>query len=124
MITSRDLHFFSILASSPSLAAAARALDVTAPAVTQRLQALEQRLGVQLVDRSSHRYHLTAKVLYWRRKGPMCLIRLKELQPYSPNVEMRLSVHCGYWPRWDLGELMWLKPWHACVDSFRRFNLH
>ncbi|QYM92005.1 LysR family transcriptional regulator [Dickeya zeae] len=69
MITSRDLHFFSILASSPSLAAAARALDVTAPAVTQRLQALEQRLGVQLVDRSSHRYHLTAEGALLAEKG-------------------------------------------------------
>ncbi|NPE54965.1 LysR family transcriptional regulator [Dickeya dadantii] len=69
MITSRDLHFFSVLAGASSLAAAARALDVTAPAVTQRLQALEQRLGVQLVDRSSHRYHLTAEGALLAEKG-------------------------------------------------------
>ena len=42
MITTDDLRFFLSLASTCSLAqAAARALDVTPPAVTQRLNALE-----------------------------------------------------------------------------------
>lgn len=38
MITSNDLHFFAVLGGSRSLAAAARALDVTPSAVTQRLE--------------------------------------------------------------------------------------
>ena len=52
MITTDDLRFFLSLASTRSLAQAARALDVTPPAVTQRLNALEKRLGVRLVNRS------------------------------------------------------------------------
>jgi len=61
MLGSHDLKFFGVIATSPSLAAAARALDVTPPAVSQRLQLLERRLGVRLADRSNNRLHLTAE---------------------------------------------------------------
>lgn len=59
MITTEDLTFFQVLARSPSLAEAARSLNVTAPAVTQRLRALEARVGVRLVDRNSRGLSLT-----------------------------------------------------------------
>jgi DNA-binding transcriptional LysR family regulator len=59
MISSEDLRFFNVLAKSVSLAEAARKLDVTPPAVTQRLRALEARLGIQLIDRSSRKMILT-----------------------------------------------------------------
>lgn len=54
MLTADDLRFFMSITESPSLAAAARRLNVTPPAVTQRLRALELRLGVQLIDRSTN----------------------------------------------------------------------
>jgi DNA-binding transcriptional LysR family regulator len=59
MISTDDIRFFTAIATARSLAAAARALDVTASAVSQRLQSLEQRLGVQLVSRSARRLTLT-----------------------------------------------------------------
>jgi DNA-binding transcriptional LysR family regulator len=59
MISTEDLHFFITLASSMSLADAARKLDVTPPAVTQRLRLLENRLGMRLIDRSGRRLVLT-----------------------------------------------------------------
>ena len=59
MLTSDDLAFFSVLASSASLAESARKLNVTPPAVTQRLRALEERIGVRLIDRSGRRLSLT-----------------------------------------------------------------
>lgn len=54
MLTADDLRFFMSITESPSLAAAARRLNVTPPAVTQRLRSLELRLGVQLVDRATN----------------------------------------------------------------------
>jgi DNA-binding transcriptional LysR family regulator len=48
-----------MVARSRTLAAAARALDVTPPAVTQRLRQLETRLKVQLLDRSTRHLVLT-----------------------------------------------------------------
>jgi DNA-binding transcriptional LysR family regulator len=59
MLTSDDLAFFSVLASSASLAESARKLHVTPPAVTQRLRAREERIGVRLIDRSGRRLSLT-----------------------------------------------------------------
>lgn len=61
MLTTQDLHFFSTLASGETMADAARKLDVTPSAVTQRLKQLEQRLGVKLIDRTSRRLQLTAE---------------------------------------------------------------
>lgn len=59
MLSSEDLAFFGIVAGSVSLAEAARRLNVTPPAVTQRLKTLEQRIGVQLVHRTSRKLSLT-----------------------------------------------------------------
>ena len=50
-----DLAFFSELVRHESLASAAVAFDVTPPAVSRRLAALEKRLGVRLLNRSTRR---------------------------------------------------------------------
>ncbi len=59
MLSTDDLRFVVALAVSESLAATARALDVTPPAVTQRLRSIEKRLGLHLVDRSGRRMVMT-----------------------------------------------------------------
>ncbi len=59
MLSSDDLEFFCAIARARSLAEAARTLNVTAPAVTQRLKALEQKLGARLLDRSLNGMTLT-----------------------------------------------------------------
>lgn len=59
MVSSDDLRFFNVLAKCATLAECARKLDVTAPAVTQRLRALEARIGMRLIDRSGRRITLT-----------------------------------------------------------------
>ncbi len=59
MISTDDLRFFVALPGFASLAAVARALNITPSAVTQRLRLMEERLGVRLVDRSGRRLALT-----------------------------------------------------------------
>lgn len=54
-----DLRFFVTITESGSLAEAARRLDVTPSAVSQRLRQLESRLGMQLAHRSTRRFTLT-----------------------------------------------------------------
>jgi DNA-binding transcriptional LysR family regulator len=54
-----DLRFFVTITESGSLAEAARRLDVTPSAVSQRLRQLESRLGLQLAHRSTRRFALT-----------------------------------------------------------------
>lgn len=60
MLSSLDLHFFYIVATSKSLSAAAKRLNVTPPTVTQRLQALEAKLSLKLVERDFRNSRLTA----------------------------------------------------------------
>ncbi|MFM9844274.1 MAG: LysR family transcriptional regulator [Dongiaceae bacterium] len=59
MVSTEDLRFFVVLAASNSLSAAARSLDVTPPAVTQRLRLMEEKLGVRLLYRTRGRMVLT-----------------------------------------------------------------
>ena len=54
-----DLGFFSVLAGAGSLSAAARELGLTTPAVSKRLAAMEARLGLTLVNRTTRRMSLT-----------------------------------------------------------------
>ena len=56
-----EMEFFVLVARHGSLAAAARALDLTPPAATKRLAQLEARLGVRLVNRTTRRVSLTGE---------------------------------------------------------------
>ena len=66
-----DLRFLTALSAAPSLAAAARNLNVTPPAVSQRLALLEDRLHLRLVERGRGHIRLTAEGahLVYRAKG-------------------------------------------------------
>ena len=56
-----DLRLMDAMARSASLSAAARALNVTPPALSMRLKRLEARLGLGLAVRSAHRMSLTVE---------------------------------------------------------------
>ncbi|KPA20301.1 HTH-type transcriptional regulator DmlR [Shimia sp. SK013] len=64
MLDASDLRFVTALSAAPSLAAAARNLGVTPPAVSQRLALLEDRLGLRLMDRGRGHLRLTAEGAY------------------------------------------------------------
>jgi DNA-binding transcriptional LysR family regulator len=55
-----DHRFFLAIAREGSLTAAGRALGVSQPTVSRRLESLESRLKVRLFDRTRHGYQLTA----------------------------------------------------------------
>lgn len=56
-----ELSFFVLLAKLGSLAATARELGLTPPAVTKRLMLMERRLGVRLLNRTTRRVSLTSE---------------------------------------------------------------
>lgn len=58
-LTTDDLRFFVKLVEAGGISAAARRLDSSPPAISRRLAALEARLGIGLVVRSSRRFSLT-----------------------------------------------------------------
>ncbi|AJK49684.1 LysR family transcriptional regulator [Burkholderia plantarii] len=59
MLQLEDMQLLRALGASPSLAAAARLLDLTPPAVTVRLQRIEERVGVNLATRAARGISLT-----------------------------------------------------------------
>ena len=61
MDTLSDLGFFVLVSKMGSLAAAAQELGVTPPTMSKRLAALERRLGVRLLNRTTRRMSLTAE---------------------------------------------------------------
>ena len=56
-----DLRVFAQMVDAGSLSAAARQTDGSAAAMSRRLAALEKRLGVRLVTRTSRRFELTVE---------------------------------------------------------------
>ncbi|ACS86929.1 LysR family transcriptional regulator [Musicola paradisiaca] len=61
MSATDDLLFFSRIAALGSLTAVAREQGLSLPAVSKRLTQLEQRLGVQLIRRTTRRLDLTSE---------------------------------------------------------------
>ena len=93
MISSEDLRFFSVLAQSASLAEAARKMDVTPPAVTQRLQALEARIGIRLIDRSGRRMVLTDEGDLVASHGTIVAEAMETLSEALANRKKAVSGH-------------------------------
>ena len=79
MLTLDDLRFLRTLAGCRSLSAAARALDVTAPAVSQRLAAIERRLNARLVERGRTGLRLTHEGELIASSGRQILDQMDEL---------------------------------------------
>lgn len=61
MNSDSELAFFCLLIKQGSLAATARELNLTPPAVSRRLTQLEERLGVRLLNRTTRRISLTSE---------------------------------------------------------------
>ncbi|MEF2071263.1 LysR substrate-binding domain-containing protein [Consotaella aegiceratis] len=93
MLSPDDLRFFIAVANASSLAAAARALNVSAPAVTQRLHALEGRLGTHLIDRKGRRPTLTDEGELLAERGRAVLIALSELDEALAERRGQVTGH-------------------------------
>lgn len=74
------LEFFVLLARHGSLAAAARALDLTPPAATKRLSQLEEQLGVRLVNRTTRTSSLTPEGDTYLHYATRILAELREME--------------------------------------------
>ena len=93
MISSEDLRFFNVLATSVSLAEAARKMDVTPPAVTQRLRALEARICIRLIDRSSRKMTLTDEGTLVASHGTIVAEAMEALSEALANRKKAVSGH-------------------------------
>ncbi|TWI56551.1 DNA-binding transcriptional LysR family regulator [Pseudomonas duriflava] len=90
MSVTDDLSFFQRVATRGSLTAVARELGLSLPAVSKRLTQLEQRLGVQLIQRTTRRLDLTPEgELYLEGARPI-LQQIEELESAVSNQRQSL----------------------------------
>lgn len=91
MIQIEDLRLVEALAQSPSLSAAARALNVTPPALSARLRKLESILGLALATRTARRLSLTPEGERFARESAALLAQLHALPESFRREDSRLT---------------------------------
>jgi DNA-binding transcriptional LysR family regulator len=91
MIQIEDLQLAAALLRHPSLSAAARALDLTPPALSMRLRKLEATLGVALAVRSARRLSLTSEGERFGREAETLLASMNALRDSLQRDDQRLS---------------------------------
>jgi len=97
-----ELAFFSVLASSSGLGAAARSLGVTTPAVSKRLTQMEARLGVALVIRTTRRMRLTPEGEIYLEHARRILAEIDDMEQLlvgseaAPKGLLRVNASPGF----------------------------
>lgn len=97
-----DLAFFALVVKQGSLASAAQQLGVTPPAVSKRLAAIERRLGVRLLQRTTRRIGITPEGETYLVEGARVLEDLEALERTVsgsravPKGLLRVSATLGF----------------------------
>jgi LysR family transcriptional regulator, transcriptional activator for dmlA len=99
---SSEMAFFNVLARSGSLAAAARELGVTTPAVSKRLAQMEARLGVALMTRTTRRFGLTPEGEIYLTHARRILAEIDDMEQLvtkavaAPKGLLRVNATLGF----------------------------
>jgi DNA-binding transcriptional LysR family regulator len=81
-----DLRLFTIMTAAGSLSETARRLNCSAAGISRRLAAMETRLGVRLVDRSSRRFALT-------QEGSLYHARALDILAALDRADAEIAAH-------------------------------
>ena len=97
-----DIAFFAVLSQHSSLTAAAQQLGLSPPAVSRRLAALEARLGVRLLNRTTRRQSLTPEGERYLEEGQRILRDIQQLEHAltaareNPRGLLRINAGFGF----------------------------
>lgn len=87
-----DLFYYSQIVEHGGLAAAGRALDTPKSKLSRRLAALEDRLGVRLIQRSTRRFDVTPMgEIYFKH----CKAMLVEAEAAQQSIDSAHGEPCG-----------------------------
>lgn len=96
MSSYRTIELFCDIVAHRSFSKAAEARNLSQPAVSQALHQLEERLGVQLIDRSKRPFELTAAGQHYYERCSRLLDEFRlvedEVQSFSGKVAGRVRV--------------------------------
>lgn len=88
-----DLRLFVRIVAAGSLSETARRLNLSLPAVSRRLSAMEARLGARLIDRGTRHFALTEEGSLFHERG---LAILSELDELEAQVSARTATPFGH----------------------------
>ena len=97
-----DLAFFSTLANCDSLSAAARELGISTAAVSKHLSAMERRMGLSLLSRTTRRMGLTPEGEIYRTHAQRILNDLQAVEELvrgmhgEPQGLLRVNATLGF----------------------------
>ncbi|MGV6477461.1 LysR substrate-binding domain-containing protein [Azotobacter vinelandii] len=97
-----ELTFFTLLVRLGSLAATARELNLTPPAVSKRLAQLERRLGVRLLNRTTRSISLTGEGELYLLNAQRILGEIEEMERQvsssraAPKGLLRVNAPLGF----------------------------
>jgi DNA-binding transcriptional LysR family regulator len=97
-----ELAFFCLLIKQGSLAATARELNLTPPAVSRRLSQLEERLGVRLLNRTTRRISPTNEGEVYFQNAQRILSDIGEMERLvsssraAPKGLLRVNAPLGF----------------------------
>lgn len=97
-----DIALFTLIAKLGNMAATAQELGVTPPVVSRRLAALEKRLGVRLMNRTTRRLSLTPEGEAYLLDGARILDQLQALEhrigggSVQPQGTLRVNATLGF----------------------------
>jgi DNA-binding transcriptional LysR family regulator len=93
----QSIHFFVAIAEAGSFSAAAKLLDFSTAALSQRLKQLEQRLGVRLLDRNARGIKLTEEGDRLLKRGQALLQEfdsvMEDMVGSSGRIAGALRIH-------------------------------
>lgn len=102
MSSLNDVSFFALVVKRGSLAAAAQELGITPPAVSKRLAAIEARLRVRLLNRTTRRMSLTPEGETYLAEGERLVAELELLErkisggSVVPQGLLRINATLGF----------------------------
>jgi DNA-binding transcriptional LysR family regulator len=97
-----ELIFLTVVVKAGSLSAAARELGVTPSSVSKRLAQMEQRLGVQLLNRTTRRLSLTDEGELYQANATRILADIEEMERLvsrnraAPRGLLRVNAPLGF----------------------------
>ncbi|SMP60741.1 LysR family transcriptional regulator [Noviherbaspirillum suwonense] len=101
-INPSDFDFFSTLVSCGSLAAAARELGISTPAVSKHLALMEERLRLRLMNRTTRRMSLTPEGETYLEAARKILSEIDDLENFlwgttqTPKGLLRVNATLGF----------------------------
>jgi DNA-binding transcriptional LysR family regulator len=92
----QHLTAFLAVCQTGSVVAAARQLHLTQPAISKRIQQLEQQLGVVLFDRHQRQLHLTSSGMALQPKAEHILAAVANAERTLSNLEQHVAGNLAF----------------------------